>query len=155
MYAVPSKSVCGVTEPGFTTTWPRSTSSRLVPRRSRPQFSPAQASSSCLWNISIPVTVVFCVGRIPTISTSELMARVPRSARPVTTVPRPVIVQTSSIGIRNGFFFFGARETLEARDANDGSVVSVEALAGQQLANLELNELKDLLVVDHVRLVER
>jgi hypothetical protein len=39
---------------------------------------------------------------MPTISTSELMARVPRSARPVTTVPRPVIVKTSSIGIRNG-----------------------------------------------------
>src|SRR5882757_5205870 len=43
MYAVPSNWVCGVTEPGLTTTWPRSTSSRLVPRRSRPQFSPAHA----------------------------------------------------------------------------------------------------------------
>src|SRR6478752_864441 len=89
-------------EPGLTTTWPRSTSSRFRPRSRRPQFSPAHASSSCLWNISIPVTVVFWTGRMPTISTSELMARVPRSARPVTTVPRPVIVKTSSIGIRKG-----------------------------------------------------
>src|SRR6476620_6380116 len=36
-------------EPGLTTTWPRSTSSRFRPRSSRPQFSPAHASSSCLW----------------------------------------------------------------------------------------------------------
>jgi hypothetical protein len=41
-------------------------------------------------------------GRMPTTSTSELILRVPRSARPVTTVPRPVIVKTSSIGIRKG-----------------------------------------------------
>src|SRR5690554_1662242 len=44
---------------------------------------------------------------------------------------------------------------LEARDADDGSVVAVELLAGQQLANLELNELQDLFVVDHVGLVQR
>ena len=48
-----------------------------------------------------------------------------------------------------------ALERLEAGDANDGSVVAVEALAGEQLANLELDELKDLFVVDHVGLVQR
>jgi hypothetical protein len=55
-----------------------------------------------LRNISTPVTVVFCVGRMPTISTSSLTLIMPRSTRPVTTVPRPVIVKTSSTGIRNG-----------------------------------------------------
>ena len=48
-----------------------------------------------------------------------------------------------------------ALESLEARDADDGSVVAVEALAGEQLANLELDELQDLFVVDHVGLVQR
>ena len=89
-------------EPGTATTWPRSTSSRLVPRSSRPQFSPAHASSIDLWNISMPVTVVFCGSRMPRISTSELMGSLPRSTRPVTTVPRPVIVKTSSMGMRKG-----------------------------------------------------
>jgi len=33
--------VCGFTEPGLHKTWPRSTSSRLVPRKSAPMLSPA------------------------------------------------------------------------------------------------------------------
>ncbi len=48
-----------------------------------------------------------------------------------------------------------ALERLEAGDLDDGGVVAVEVLAGEQLADLELDELEDLLVVDHVRLVER
>ncbi len=39
---------------------------------------------------------------MPTISTSSFSLTMPRSTRPVTTVPRPVIVKTSSIGMRNG-----------------------------------------------------
>src|SRR3954463_4099058 len=85
-------------------TWPRSTSYRLMPRSSRPTFSPASAVSSSLRNISMPVTVVVClVSLIPTISTVSLTFSTPRSTLPVTTVPRPVIVNTSSIGIKNGF----------------------------------------------------
>ena len=37
-----------------------------------------------------------------TISTSSPTLTMPRSTRPVTTVPRPEIENTSSIGIRNG-----------------------------------------------------
>src|SRR5690554_401812 len=48
-----------------------------------------------------------------------------------------------------------ALKRLEARDADDRSVVAGEALAREQLANLELDELQDLLVVDHVGLVQR
>jgi len=40
---------------------------------------------------------------MPTISTSSPTLMVPRSMRPVTTVPRPEIENTSSIGIRNGW----------------------------------------------------
>ena len=36
-----SNFVCGVMEPGFASTWPRSTSSRFVPRSSTPTLSPA------------------------------------------------------------------------------------------------------------------
>ena len=36
-------------------------------------------------------------------STVSFVLTMPRSMRPVTTVPRPVIVKTSSTGMRNGF----------------------------------------------------
>src|SRR3546814_14567170 len=39
-------------------------------------------------------------------------------------------------------------ESLQARDADDGGVVAVEVLAGEQLAALELDELQDLLLVE-------
>merc|ERR1719456_1302106 len=57
--------------------------------------------SSSLRNISTPVQVVLTVGRIPTISISSPTFTTPRSIRPVTTVPRPEIENTSSTGIRN------------------------------------------------------
>ena len=59
-------------------------------------------SSSSLRNISTPVTTVLRVGASPTISTSSIGLTMPRSIRPVTTVPRPLMLNTSSIGIRNG-----------------------------------------------------
>ena len=65
-------------------------------------LSPATPSSSSLRNISTPVTIFFSVGLKPTISTSSPTLTLPRSTRPVTTVPRPEIENTSSIGIRNG-----------------------------------------------------
>ena len=66
-------------------------------------LSPARPSSSSFRNISTPVTTDFFVAScIPTISTSSPTFTIPRSTRPVTTVPRPVIVKMSSIGIRNG-----------------------------------------------------
>ncbi len=40
---------------------------------------------------------------MPTISSSSPTLTTPRSTRPVTTVPRPEIENTSSIGIRNGW----------------------------------------------------
>ncbi len=66
-------------------------------------LSPAWAISIIFRNISTPVTTVlrgFSVN--PTISTSSPTLTVPRSTLPVATVPRPVMVNTSSIGIRKG-----------------------------------------------------
>src|SRR3989454_453862 len=59
-------------------------------------------SSRSLRNISTPVTTVFLSVPNPTISTSSPTFTFPRSIRPVATVPRPVIENTSSTGIRNG-----------------------------------------------------
>ncbi len=65
-------------------------------------LSPAWPSSRIFRNISTPVTTVFRVSPSPMISTSSPVCTIPRSTRPVTTVPRPLIVNTSSMGIRNG-----------------------------------------------------
>ena len=98
--------------------------------------------------------------------------------RPVTTVPRPVIVKTSSIGHEERLVDLAlglrdrrvdgvhelqdlvaplgvALERLERRDADDGEVVAGELVVREELTDLELDELQDLLVVDHVGLVER
>src|SRR3712207_4201290 len=66
-------------------------------------LSPAVPSSSSLRNISTPVTTFFFDGPKPTISISSPTLTLPRSTRPVTTVPRPEIENTSSIGIRKGW----------------------------------------------------
>ena len=43
----------------------------------------------------------------------------------------------------------------EGGHADDGDVVAVELVLGEELAHLHLDELDELLVVDHVALVER
>ena len=53
-----------------------------------------------LLNISTPVQVVLMVGLMPTISISSPTLTMPRSIRPVTTVPRPEMENTSSTGMR-------------------------------------------------------
>jgi hypothetical protein len=115
---------------------------------------------------------------MPTISTSSLTLTMPRSMRPVTTVPRPVIVKTSSIGMRNGLSISRSglgdvlvdrvheledldsphssspSSALSAETADDRDVVAGELVLAQQLADLHLDELEELLVVDHVGLVQ-
>jgi hypothetical protein len=55
-----------------------------------------------LWNISTQVTVVALVSLIPTISILSQTLIIHCSILPVTTVPLPLIENTSSTGIRNG-----------------------------------------------------
>ncbi len=92
----------GLTEPVLARTWPRSISSRSMPRMRQPTLSPAWPSSSSFLNISTPVTTILRVGLTPTSSTSSPTLTMPRSMRPVATVPRPLIPNTSSTGMRNG-----------------------------------------------------
>ncbi|MDT4883850.1 hypothetical protein FQZ97_1199310 [compost metagenome] len=65
-------------------------------------MSPAWTSSSVLPNVSNPVATLATVGPSPTTSTASPARSEPRSTAPVTTVPRPLMVSTFSIGIRNG-----------------------------------------------------
>src|SRR5207244_8065334 len=67
-----------------------------------PTLSPACPSSNNFRNISTPVTPARLSVPNPTISTSSPTFTLPRSIRPVATVPRPVIENTSSTGIKNG-----------------------------------------------------
>ena len=117
------------------------------------------------------------MGRSPTISTSSPTLTRPRSTLPVTTVPRPEMVNTSSIGIRNGLSVSRsgsgmksstacheledlllplrvALEGLERRDPDHRGVVAGELVLAEQLPDLELDQVEQLLVVDHVGLVE-
>ena len=71
-----------------------------MPRSRIPTLSPASPWSSNLRNISTPVQVVVTVSFTPTISISSPTLMMPRSIRPVTTVPRPEIEKTSSTGIK-------------------------------------------------------
>ena len=132
-------------------------------------------------NISTPVTTTLRVAWTPTISTSSPTLTTPRSMRPVATVPRPLMPNTSSTGIRNGLStgrtgvgdvrvdrvhqlldrgvgrvvgVVGRLERLERGAADDRDVVTREVVLGQQLADLELDEVEQLGVVDHVDLVE-
>src|SRR5699024_7211832 len=47
-----------------------------------------------------------------------------------------------------------AFEGLESGDRDDRGIVSIEVLAREQVANLEFDELEELLVIDHVGLVQ-
>src|SRR3989442_1114160 len=116
--------------PGFASTIPRSTSCFSTPRRRRPTLSPACPSSNSFRNISTPVTTVFLSVPNPTISTSSCTFTFPRSIRPVATVPRPVIGNTSSTGIRNGFSTsrFGTGMFLSSA-ANSSSTFPTHALS--------------------------
>ena len=118
------------------------------------------------------------MGRIPTISISSPVWITPCSTLPVTTVPRPVIENTSSIGIRNGLSRSRvgsgtklstasisastpagrvgvALQRLQRRHPHDRGVVARELVLGEQLPDLQLHQLQQLLVIDLVDLVQR
>ena len=103
----------------------------------------------------------------------------PRSIRPVATVPRPEIENTSSTGIRNGWSIgrSGRRDelvhrfeqlahgvladfgitSLEGRECgagDDRDIVAGEVVGRQQLAHFEFDQLQQLGVVHLVDLVE-
>ena len=115
---------------------------------------------------------------MPMISTVSPTFTIPRSTRPVTTVPRPEIENTSSIGIRKGWsigrsgcgiysstFAISSRiaswpslgslsfQRHQGRAAHDRNVVARELVAGQKLAHFHLHQIQKLRIIDHVALV--
>ena len=103
----------------------------------------------------------------------------PVSTRPVTTVPRPEIENTSSIGIRNGLssgrsglrdvfvnslhqlengfgadFGIAAFEAAQEPNPDDRNVVARRSRTTDSFADFQLDELEDFLVVDLIDLVQ-
>ena len=115
---------------------------------------------------------------MPTISISSPTLTKPRSIRPVTTVPRPEIENTSSIGIKKRkinrsirlrdiainrlhqchdrrlsrlvLFAFKRRQR---RALDDRDIIPWKLVARQKLPYLQLNKLKKLLVINLINLV--
>ena len=113
------------------------------------------------------------------ISTSSPTFTIPRSIRPVTTVPRPSIEKTSSIAIMNGFStsrtgvgmnssnarrvpYFAPPLTcwvrilksLETATPDDRCVFAMELVFCKQISNFLFDEVDEVFVVHHVYLVE-
>ena len=159
-------------------TWPRWMSSRLTPRRSRPTLSPARPSSSSLRNISTPVqTVLSILSFMPddldgladldhaALDASGGHGAAARDGEDVLDrhqerlVHRPLRHGDVVVHRRHqGEDVLGRRgvavQGVKGRALDDRDVVARELVGGEQLADLELDELEQLLVVDHVGLVE-
>ena len=97
-------------------------------------LSPAWPWSRSLRNISTPVQVVFWVSRMPTISISSPVWIAPCSTLPVTTVPRPVIENTSSIGIKNGLSMSRVGSGTKLSTASISSITCAAASASPSSA---------------------
>jgi len=147
-------------EPGFTTTWPRSTSSRLVPRHldagDRGLLRRADADDLDL-GVDRELAAVDLAGDdgATTGDREDVLDRHEERLVHVTHRLRHGLVHGVQQVLDGLDPLRVALEGLQAGDADDGRVVAVEALRRQQLADLHLDELEDLLVVDHVGLVER
>jgi hypothetical protein len=63
-------------------------------------------------------------------------------------------VSSCSASSRSCLVLLVALERLERRARDERDVVAREVVLGEQLADLDLDELEELLVVDHVGLVE-
>jgi len=131
-----------------------------------------------LWNISSAVTTVFVVGWMPMISTSSFLLSLPRSTASgghgAATFDREHVLDRHQEGLVDRPLRLGnvgvdrihqlhdlgrplgvAFERLERRDAHDRDVVTRVLVLAEQLAEVELHQLDELFVVDHVALVER
>jgi hypothetical protein len=73
-----------------------------MPRSSRPTLSPATLRPTACGTFPRPCRPCSSFRADPTISIGSPFLTIPRSIRPVTTVPRPLIENTSSTDIMNG-----------------------------------------------------
>ena len=95
-----------------------------IPLNKIPTLSPASPLSNIFLNISTPVTVEDNFSApIPIISTVSPVFATPVSILPVATVPLPVIVNTSSIGIKKGFSFSLTGSGIQASTAAINSTI--------------------------------
>ena len=142
-------------------------------------MSPAWPSSRSLRNISTPVTVVVCalslMPMMSTVSPCDLAALDPAGDHRATAGDREHVLDRHQERLVDLADRLGdatrrrrpcSSRTFSPHSASPSSALSAEtrmtgtsspgnSYCGQQLADLELDELEDLLVVDHVGLVQR
>ncbi len=169
--------MCGVIEPGLQSTCPRSISSRLVPRSRQPTLSPARPWSRILRNISTPVTTVV-VGVVDAddldgvAGLDDALLDAPGRDGAAAGDREDVLdghqerlvelahglgdVVVERVGEVEDLLLVGlvAFQRLQRRADDERDVVAGEVVLGEQLADLDLDQLEQLLVVDHVGLVE-
>src|SRR3990167_5667850 len=97
-------------------------------------------------------------------STSSLTFTIPRSIRPVTTVPRPSIEKMSSIGIRNGLSrsrtgcgMLSSTAFISSQIGGSGDnagILAIEFILGQQFADLLFDEVDQFRIIHHIHLVQ-
>ena len=162
-------------------TWPRSMSSRSMPRSRQPTLSPAWPESSSFLNISTPVTTTLRVSRMPI--DLDLVADLDGAALDAPGRDGAAALDAEDVldGHEEGLVdvalgggdvgvdrvhelgdgrvggvggVVAGLEGLQGGAAHEGDVVAGEVVLGEQLADLELDELEQLGVVDHVDLVE-
>ena len=142
-------------------------------------MSPAWPWSSVFWNISTPVTTEFLLASKPTISTGvadlDRAALDPAGADRAAALDREDVLdrhqerlvdRADRLGdvlvhrldqVEDRLGRLGVGRVLERRAAaaaDDRDLVAGELVLGQQLAELQLDQLEQLLVVDQVDLVE-
>ena len=169
--------VCGLTEPALARTWPRSMSSRSMPRSRQPTLSPARPSSSSFLNISTPVTTTLRVGAdaddldfVADLDDAALDAPGGHGAAALDAedvfdrhdeglVDRALggrdvgvdrIHELLDAGVGRIVDAAGGLEGLQSGAADDRDVVAGEVVLGEELADFELDEVEQLGVVDRV-----
>ena len=173
--------VCGVTEPGLASTWPRSMSSRSMPRSRQPTLSPAWPCVEQLLEhldagdhdlaggldaddldllADLDDAALDAPGGdgAPALDAEHVLdrhqERLVHRALGGRDVGVDRVHQLLDRGVGRVVGVVGGLERLERGAADDRDVVTREVVLGQQLADLELDQVEQLGVVDHVDLVE-
>ena len=170
--------MCGVIEPGLHSTWPRSISSRLVPRSRQPTLSPACALVEDLAEhlhagddglapcrgcrrsrplADLDDALLDAPGRDGAAAgdredvLDRHQERLVQLAHRLGDVGVERLRQLEDLAPCTRLVAF---ERLQRRAGDERDVVAGEVVVGEQLAHLHLDQLEQLLVVDHVGLVE-
>jgi len=161
-------------EPGLHTTWPRSISSRLVPRSRQPTLSPAWPWSRILLNAGHDRRAgVVDANDLHRLARFDHALLDPAGGHGAAAGDREDVLdrhQEWLVELAHRLGYVGvervgqlqdlllgrlvAFERLQRRAGDERDVVPREVVLGQELPDLDFDQLQQLLVIDHVGLVE-